>query len=208
MARDVEKRIEQLIVHSERLSEWIYEHVDGLDIPSNRRGRFAGACFSIALQHRTAIVLLVRNHTYPAAFALIRVIYDTYIRGIWLFKCASDAELERYKHGRLRKTLDQMIRDIERVEGFDVGVLSDIRSRSWSTMNGFVHSGYEQIARHQTEGTIEPNYDGDEIVEAINFATAIALLSAVAMADLANTPQLAADVLEKIKHFSQLDIAA
>ncbi len=203
----VATKIEQLVSKSDELSEWLYERIDGSDVPSDLRGRMAGGCFSIVLQHRTGIVLLVKNGVYGPAFALIRVIYETYVRGVWLFKCASDAELNRYKLGQSSNTFEQLVTIVEGVEGFDVGVLSDVKKRSWRAMNSFTHTGYEQIVRHQTEDSIEPNYDPLEVVEVVNFATAMAFLSAIAISDLAGRTELGGEILTKVKDFIRLSPA-
>lgn len=66
-------------------------------------------------------------------------------------------------------------------------------------MNCFTHSGYSQAVRRNTESTIEPNYDEEEILESLNFANAIGLLTAMAIAFMAGRGPLAISVLDKAK---------
>jgi hypothetical protein len=140
---------------------------------------------------------LVSRSLFGSAFALVRLLFEAYIRGIWLHRCASDSELELFKAEKLDKNFATLIEEIERIEGFEVGVLSDTKLKSWKAMNSYTHSGFMQIVRRNTASTIEPNYTEDEILEALNFANAIGLLSALEISHLASSEKLANSILEK-----------
>ena len=66
-------------------------------------------------------------------------------------------------------------------------------------MNSFTHSGYSQAVRRSTTDSIEPNYEEHEILEALQFSNAIAMLAATQIASLANNVELANDLLKKTK---------
>jgi hypothetical protein len=66
-------------------------------------------------------------------------------------------------------------------------------------MNSFTHTGFAQAVRRTTDTTIEPNYDAQEVLEALHFSRAIDFLSAIATADLAGNLKLANDVWERAK---------
>jgi len=143
-------------------------------------------------------VLLVAKSLYGPAFSLMRLMVESYVRGIWIHQCAEEVDLEKFARGSVPK-FNKLLEDIEKLEAHKDKVLSRMKDRSWKDLNSYTHSGYLQVIRRQTETSIEANYDDDEILEAVNFANAIGCLAAIAMCDLANNVELANTILEKIK---------
>jgi len=192
-------RTKELIIKSEELIQWLDKHIDGIEISSEERTRLAAGCLDTALEHHQAILLLVSRSLFGSAFALVRLLFEAYIRGIWLHRCASDSELELFKAEKLDKKFGTFIQEIERIEGFEECVLSNAKLKSWSAMNSYTHTGFMQIVRRNTASAIEPNYTEGEILEALNFANAIGLLSALEISHLAGSEELANSILEQAK---------
>jgi len=188
----------QLIQQSEVLIQSLDQRIDGLEIPTDLRSRLAAGCLDAALEHQKAIVLLAAKQLHGSAFSLIRVIFEAYIRGIWLHQCATETDIENFMNGKV-PTISKLLTAIEKKDGFESGVLSNAQRQSWKAMNGFVHSGFDQVVRRHTETTIEPNYGEEEILAAINFANAIGCLAAIAICSISNNNELAMYVLEKAR---------
>ena len=191
--------IQDKIIKAEALIQWMDQRIDGLEISSDERTRISAACLDMALEHQKAIVLLVANKLVGSAFSLVRLIFEAYIRGLWLGRCASEQEIEKYKKNKLEKTFATLIQEIEQIEGFHEGVLSKAKVASWNSMNSYTHSGYLQSVRRNKTDTIEPNYDTEEVIEVLGFANAIGMLSALQVALLAGNEKLAMELLEKSK---------
>jgi hypothetical protein len=192
-------KIQDNIEKSEALIQWMDQRIDGLEISSDERTRISAACFDVALEHQKAIVLLIANQLIGTAFSLVRLLFEAYIRGLWLGKCAKDQEIEKYKKNRLEKSVATLIQEIEQVEGFQEGVLSKAKAASWKAMNSYTHSGFFQSVRRNKDETIEPNYDGDEIMEVLGFTNSIGMLTALQIALMAGDEAFAKDLLEKSK---------
>jgi hypothetical protein len=96
--------IRNTIIQSEELIQWLDTQIDGLEIASEERIRLAAGCLDMALEHQKAIVLLVANKLYGSAFALARLIFEAYVRGIWLQMYASETEIEKFKKDELKKS--------------------------------------------------------------------------------------------------------
>jgi len=186
---------------SESLIQWLDKTIDEPEIPSNEKARFAAGCLDVAREHNKAIVLLVAHNHYGSAFALARLIFEAYVRGVWLWRCASVTEIQRYKTGKLKKEFGELIQDVEKLDGFEECVLSDIKTRSWKMLNSFTHSGYDQVMRRNTDTTIEPNYKDSEILDLLNFTNVVGLLTGMAIAYMAERETLAVAILEKAKTF-------
>ena len=60
--------------------------------------------------------MLVTNRLYGSAFVLIRSVFESYIRGVWLYRCASDTEIEAFKTDKLKKNFEELVQDIENLK--------------------------------------------------------------------------------------------
>jgi len=170
---------ELLIGHE--IASWIEQKSYKLDLLSSPRTKISSTCFLIALEHHQAILLLISQDApfHTSAFTLIRSVFETYIRGLWLLKCASDEELNNFIQGSPPPAFQKLINSIETACGFDIKHFTDIRSQSWSIMCDYTHTGDQQIRKWNNLDTIEPNHSDKEVKELLIFTSALALLSVV-----------------------------
>jgi len=192
-------KISDKIQKSEALIQWMNQKIDGLEISSEDRTRISAACFDVALEHQKAIVLLIANKLVGSAFSLVRILFEAYIRGLWIGKCATDKEIEDFKKNKLEKTFGTLIQEIEQEDGFQEGVLSKGKAANWKAMNSYTHSGFFQSVRRFKEKTIEANYDEEEVIDILGFSDAIGMLTALQIALMAGNVEFANDLLEKSK---------
>jgi len=192
-------KIDEKIKKAEALIQWMDQRIDGLEISSDDRTRISAGCLDISLEHQKAIVLLIANKLIGSAFSLARLLFEAYIRGLWLGRCATEQEIEKYQQDKLRKTFETLVQEIEQLEGFNEDVLSKVKAANWNSLNSYTHSGYLQIVRRNKTDTIEPNYDDEEIIDMLGFANAIGMLSALQIALIAGKEKLAMELLEKSK---------
>lgn len=171
---DVAGRVQESWV----LVDWIDKHLEGLKWPSDDRSVIAASCLDVLLEHHRSVVLLIQNGFYGSAFALVRSVFECYVRAIWLHRCATDAEIASFQSDTLaRSSLDDIISAIEKVDGFDVGILSAVKNGWWSPMNSFTHCGISQVARRSTESEIRPSYKNAEVEEALRLVDTFAILA-------------------------------
>ena len=194
-------RIPEEIRKSEQLIQWLDSKIDGLEISSEDRFRVAAGCLDMVLEHQKAIVLLTAYNLFGSAAALIRSIFESYVRGCWLLYCASDNQIDKFKNEKLDMKLYQFIEDLEKHEAFSGGTLSHVKKTSYKTMNSFTHSGFFQVVRRNTDSTIEPNYSDKELIDALETADSFAILTAIAIADMGKNQNLALEVFEKGKKY-------
>jgi hypothetical protein len=190
-------KVETEIQKSEELIQWLDKNIDGVEIKSNDRFRIAAGSLDMVLEHQKAIVLLTSHCLYGSAAALVRLIFESYVRGVWFYYSASDEELHEFKNDRLDKKFNELIKDIEKHEAFSEGILSDVKKLSWKVMNSFTHGGFYQVVRRNKEIEIAPNYSDEEIIDALESANSSAILTAIAIADMANNVTLANSIYER-----------
>lgn len=165
--------------NAEELMRFLAVTLHDLDIPENLRARVATACFGVALDHHHAITILILNDRMASAFALVRPVFESFIRGAWLTHCATDKEVECFSAGGTPPKIDRLVENIESNPGYDEKILSAIKALSWSSMCEYTHTGGLQIQRWQTEFSVEPQYGKDEIEEVLDFINLFACFSAI-----------------------------
>lgn len=106
------------------------------------------------------------------------------------------------KKGKIKKVFGELIEDIERLPGYDVRVLSDIKYRSWAIMNDFTHGGVLQALGRSSAEFIEPHYPEKNILGAIDFAISVGLFLTMQVAYIVNDGAFAKEVLAKMVAFS------
>ncbi len=119
----------QLVEDSEKIIDWLYSQLDGLNVPSDARHKFSGGCFDATLEYQKAIVLLVKERLYGAAFALLRAVFESYVRGLWLHRCATEEDLENFAKDKIPKFYE-LVKAVEKLEGHEDKVLSKIEERA------------------------------------------------------------------------------
>lgn len=167
------------LAKSEELVELIVTRTHDLQMPATMRSRVAAACLGVALDHHHAIIILVARDRFASSFALVRIIFESFLRGAWLMHCASDQQIERFSTDWEPPKIDALLSDLEDRGGYQKESLSAIKGSAWRTMCSYTHTGSLQIQRWQTESSVEPRYEPGEITEVLSFANLIASLSAV-----------------------------
>lgn len=161
-----------------QLVRWIDENTAGLAFPTDDRTMLALGCFDVAIEHQAAIALLTSASIYGSAFALLRVLTESLVRGLWLNACATDAELAKFKRGKLDKSFATLIEEYELKIGTPSGVLSNFKTTAWDALNGFTHTGFHQVSRRHAPGRVEGSYPDQEIAKALGVAGALGLIAA------------------------------
>ena len=171
--------IAALLSRSHELAAWIEREVHELPAPASLRTRCAGPCFIVTQEHHQAIVLLLSNAQpiYASAFALVRLVYESLVRGLWLQHCASDAQVQSFSVGGHPPKVPALLAAIKSTEGYSAGQLSTVYAHSWEAMCAFTHTGAHQIQCWNTRTSIEASYAESEVAEVLRSTGAFALLS-------------------------------
>ena len=170
---------------AEALIERLARRMDGLDLAATERNRLCTTCFRQVLEHHEAVVDLVRQTLFGSALALLRPLFEHYVRGIWLAKCASAADLQRFQNGTLERPVAAMLAAVEFHEMNDAGALSEFRKDLSSTLTEFLRGGTARVTRSDERNSIVGDHPGEEAGATVALAGAIGLLAASEVALLA-----------------------
>ena len=100
-------------------------------------------------EHFSSIVLLLENGSYNSALALRRVLYDTFLRGMWISYCATEDVIERARQENFHLAFPEPRRNIEKAlnESLDERALKK-ESKFYGPGSGFIHSGLHETAMY------------------------------------------------------------
>ena len=185
------------------LIEWIDDHTAGLSLPADERSQLAVGCFDVALEHQAAIVLLHHSGLYGSVLALLRVLSESVVRGLWLHACATDSELAKFKSGKLDKKFYQFVREYEEKIETPNGVLSGYKLSAWTQLNDFTHTGFLQVSRRHKPGRVEANYPDQDLKNALGAAGAFGLIAAGQLIAIADREDLLPAFMEKMSEYAK-----
>jgi hypothetical protein len=199
------KNNEAVIVAPDRLQsaydliEWIGISSQEVTFTASDRTRVGAACFAVVQEHHQSIVILTEHRIFASSFALLRVAFDAYVRGVWLSLCATDAEVTDFFGGKEPGSMKLMLQAIESKPEFSNGELSSIKDRSWNAMCDYTHTGGRQVQRWNTDDAVEPSYTIEEVMEVLQLTELLGMMSVVSLAGLIDDVALANKALAKIR---------
>ena len=65
------------------LMAWIDQRTSGVTLPADERSMLAGGCLDVAIEHQVAIALLHTSELHGSELALLRVLAESLVRGLW-----------------------------------------------------------------------------------------------------------------------------
>ena len=193
--------IAQRLKKSECIVSWYYSKLVGMKIPqlpNSKRLQLASACWHVTIEHSTAIVELVRATLHGSALALVRLMYEAYVRGMWLMYAATDEDIDRAGRDKFPPN-PVIVTALEKSPHFSSHPFSDLKNQSWKRLCSYTHTGYQQIGARLTSQGLGYDYQDSEILEALLWADTIALAAVAAVAIEAQNDPLAQEVWRKIK---------
>jgi len=144
--------------------EFIRSLLAGTQFPSSPRNDLVYAYVALVLEHQNAIVSLIRLNLVGSALALLRPQVETAFRGLWANLIACDEQITAIgQRGEepfppFRKMVEELDTRYD-AGGWLLGFADD-----WKTLNGFTHSGLEQLGRRfKSSGDIASNYEEDVV---------------------------------------------
>lgn len=104
-----------------------------------------------ALMSQSNIKLQLRSYGMPISsgsiHAMMRILVESVVRGLWIMHCATDAELGKFEKRGVDKRFGDLTAEIEAAIGAHQPTLSQMKVNAWAALNDFTHTGYTQITR-------------------------------------------------------------
>ena len=136
--------------------------------------------FDINVEHLQALSFLISKDLNGSAFALVRTMYETFFRALWVNAFATDEQLKKIRNDKFNFMRDEgnMGHKIEKLNDYYTGnnYFKDLKVGAWGIMSDFTHSGSVQLSSRWTDDELKPNYKESEILEVIIETTETYLL--------------------------------
>lgn len=152
----------------------------------------AATLLTVTIDHAQGIRFLIDKGAYPSAGSLMRVVFETYIRAMWVWKCANEKQIDAFINkdkviSPEGKKIDFKILVKAVEESHELtAYLSEIQANVWSCLNSLTHGGNMQLARNFDGKTIRHCYDNELVNEVIEFSTMLTCLAFSGILELAN----------------------
>jgi hypothetical protein len=132
--------------------------------------RYVGLC----LDHREAIILLVRHGARSSAYALARSVYEACMRGLWVQTVAREDQIRRLVEEGVLPKFETMIQQLNKLEGLDAAA---VKALSWSMLSDWSHGGVLQLGNWHADDVIGPAHPDEEMVNILTMTNTWVLLA-------------------------------
>jgi hypothetical protein len=181
--REKSPSVNAAVQDAHRLTDWIVGYHPNRFVETGHL-RVALACYSIALDHREAILLLLKAGARTSAYALARSVYEAFMRGLWCetVMTANQYEIviERQSFPKFETMVAALKRHHENTEVFAQG-----KRHVWDAFSDYSHGGYRQVVRWLGGPGIEPCHPDDETIEILRVVNIYGFLSSMHSAGIA-----------------------
>jgi hypothetical protein len=135
------------ISDAEIWSKYYQVELDCVDFKPNARNRVAMGLLHLSLEHHQSIINLAKCNLFGSSFALLRCQFEALLRGLWFLRCASDSDIDKFVANKnLDLVVNSLIKDVEKTNGYQNGVLKRYKIGKWKAMNDYTHGGFFQVA--------------------------------------------------------------
>ncbi|WP_026177452.1 DUF6988 family protein [Thiobacillus denitrificans] len=177
--------------------------IDGTNFETTKERRASVALFHLALEHQSAIHLLVHNHVWGSALVLLRPQFEAYVRGLWFEHCASEEQVDSFLTGKEPPKIGKLIEAIEQVEAFGEKSLSSVKKSLWGKLNDYTHGGTIQVIARNRKDEIASNYNPEHMCGVLQSAAVIAYSASLEIAKVADSEELATKLMKLHKDLYQ-----
>lgn len=174
-------------------------------------GRNVCALLSIAQEHAGASLILMQKDMYTSSANLIRSIIETYLRGLWLWKCNPNHITKINKCYEYLESANQKIQDakfppfknlyedVTKSSEIENGLKPDIQQFDTvrKLLHDYTHTGVVSIYKWINSDYIEPNFTDKEKDELLNAVATMNRTIVIAISQFISDEK----VLEKIEKY-------
>lgn len=182
------------------LLQWIEEKTN-VQLNINESNYHSVACFDLAIEHTSAMLLLARSKRFGSMLALTRIVFEAVGRGLWLRHCATPLQRKKFADGNLGMSFSELLIQIENATDSRSTLLSSLHTGAWKRMNDYTHTGIAQIRSRHSQKAISGNYAPEIIVGALGIGGTLALVAANEVASYTGNETLISEFLAKAEAY-------
>ncbi len=162
MDTKMQKILNQININKQ-LAYKIEDELSSIEVPDdNQKAMLFTAFLQDTLSHYYAMNILIEKQLYNSAFALVRVFFDSIVRGLYVIYI----DKEVFEKSNFPKTKN-MCKELDKF--LKTNIFEKIRTNTYGMMCDYAHVGQNQIARHFNEesGLIQPTFEDSLIIDTL-----------------------------------------
>lgn len=162
---------------------------------------------SVSLEHAESFKILLASRNFTSAIGLLRLQFESLVRGMWIFYAASDTALSKLtaelnedsqKRANNLPMLSEMVTQLEKKAPKNaIDPILEFKEYSWKPLSSYVHGGLHAIDRHSK------GYPVQILEQALKASNGVNGLVAVFGSILTGQPQLTKEVYKSFDKFSE-----
>lgn len=148
----------------------------GREIKTDFRSKVACACFAVAFEHHDSILILLNNNPpkHATACALLRLVLESTVRGLWLSHVATDEQIVEYPISGTKLDMASILLSLEKA---GLKRAHEVITKVYKKLSSYTHTGELQVHRWLKNKDLEPRYSEDEIRDLIHHSSRTARLA-------------------------------
>ncbi|WP_201772469.1 DUF6988 family protein [Endozoicomonas elysicola] len=173
---------------------------------SSDRIRVSKIMCSVSLEHAESFKILLASRNFTSAISLLRLQFESLVRGMWVLYAASDTALrkltadlteESQKRANNLPMLSEMIKQLEgKAPKNAIDPILEFKEYSWKPLSSYVHGGLHAIDRHSK------GYPLDILIQALKASNGVNGLVAIFASVLTGQSDLTKDVYRSLEEYS------
>lgn len=161
---------------------------------------------SIASEHAESVKVLISAGNYTSATGLLRLQFESFVRGMWLLYVADSASVELLMgelsdditvKAQKMPMLGAMLDELDgKAPEQALATLKEFKQYSWRPLNSFVHGGIHAVNRHSK------GYPVELLMQLLRASNGLSVMVSMLMSALAGSQNGMSRVTEIIKEFA------
>lgn len=147
---------------------WLHERTNDKKRSGGVRERTGESILQLSLDIDDAILLLLERGLPGPALTLGRPLFESYARGFWLLRFASDKEVDEFNNGK-GPGMDKLLKAIGNDSATGSAWIHANENTNRRSFNDLTHGGSEHVKRRVTQEVVEPNYPEPELEALVRF---------------------------------------
>jgi len=144
------------------LGIWLHERTNEKRFPDGIRERTGLAIFQLTEDIADAIIVLLDAQMSGPALSLARPLFEGYVRGFWLLKCASDEQVLEFMNGKCPNFSGLLAAIPKGAESGGAWIHAN-SGKNLIAFHDLTHGGSEHVKRRIKDGSVEPSYPEHEL---------------------------------------------
>lgn len=158
----------QSINQAKEFAEWLHHRTNDKIHHGGAPERTGEAVLQLSLDLADGILVLLESGLPGPALTLARPLFESYVRGFWILRFASDKEIVEFNNGKC-PNLDKLLGAIGNDPDTGSKWIHANKNLNWGIFNDLTHGGSEHVKRRITQDAVEPNYPEPELKALVRF---------------------------------------